>query len=81
MPHPIRWISCGGNHNLAATEDNKVYAWGYGDLLALGSGKERDEPVPKQINFSKSKIDSITITQIAAGGQHSIIIGNICSSV
>ena len=71
-------IACGGNHNLAITASNEVYTWGYGDMLALGHGVERDEPLPKRINFSKASIGgSINVTQVAGGGQHSAIIGRV----
>lgn len=46
-------IACGGNHNLALTSTNDVYTWGYGDMLALGHGFEKDEPLPKKLNFTK----------------------------
>ena len=74
-------ISCGGNHNLALTQSNSVYTWGYGDMLALGHGKETDEKIPRKLNFaskgSKDNISSITVTQIAGGGQHSAVIGKV----
>jgi regulator of chromosome condensation len=54
-----------------------VYTWGYGDLLALGHGKECDEPTPKKVNFKKAGIDNIKITMVAGGGQHSAIIGKV----
>eukprot|EP01036_Dinobryon_divergens_P029735 gene29735-38876_t len=56
---------------------NEVYTWGYGDMLALGHGEEKDEMLPRKLNFSKAKIKNITITQVAAGGQHSAIIGQV----
>ena len=71
-------IACGGNHNLVITDTNDVFTWGYGDMLALGHGFERDEPLPKRINFSKAKIGgAITVTQVAGGGQHSAMIGRV----
>ena len=71
-------IACGGNHNLVITDSNDVFTWGYGDMLALGHGFERDEPLPKRINFSKAKIGgAINVTQVAGGGQHSALIGGV----
>lgn len=61
----VTGIGCGGNHNLALTEKNEVYSWGYGDMLALGHGEEKDEVLPKKLNFSKAKIKNITITQVS----------------
>lgn len=63
-------IDCGGNHNLALTDKNEVYSWGYGDMLALGHGEEKDENLPKKLNFTKAKIKNITITQVGAQREH-----------
>lgn len=66
LPADVRvvGIDCGGNHNLALTSQNEVYSWGYGDMLALGHGDEKDETLPKKLNFTKAKIKNITITQV-----------------
>ncbi|KAJ1401107.1 regulator of chromosome condensation like protein putative [Ochromonadaceae sp. CCMP2298] len=73
-------IGCGGNHNLALTDKSEVYSWGYGDMLALGHGKDEDERLPRKLNFSKAKINNITITQVAGGGQHSAIVGRVVTA-
>jgi regulator of chromosome condensation len=73
----IAFIGCGGNHNLALTTKGEVYSWGYGDMSALGHGKDDDEFLPKKINFEKAKIKNIKVTQVAGGGQHSAIIGEV----
>ena len=73
-------IACGGNHNLAVTAAPgacEVFTWGYGDMLALGHGQEKDEATPRKINFAKAKIGHIAVTQVAGGGQHSAIIGQV----
>lgn len=70
-------FGCGGNHNLVLTDKGDVYTWGYGDMLALGHGEDKDEIYPKKVNFLKAKIKNITITQVAGGGQHSAIIGQV----
>jgi regulator of chromosome condensation len=74
-------IACGANHNLVITSKNDIYSWGYGDMLALGHGKERDELVPKKLNFEKAKIDRIKVTQVSGGGQHSAIIGRVLTTI
>lgn len=84
----ISEISCGGNHNLAMgrSKSNEkappvVYTWGYGEMLALGHGKDSDESTPRKIDFSKgAKIPNIVVTQVAGGGQHSAIIGQVLSA-
>jgi len=70
-------ISGGGNHNMAVTANYELYTWGYGDMLALGHGQEKDEPTPRKLNLAKAKIKNIEITQVSAGGQHSAIIGKV----
>ena len=67
-------IASGGNHCLARTASDKVntiYSWGFGEMLQLGNGKEKDEPIPFKLPISFSNI-----LQIDAGGQHSIILAN-----
>lgn len=75
----IKKIACGSNHNFAVTETNDVYSWGYGDLLALGNGKDQDEPVPKKLNLTKAKnIDAdFEVSMVSGGGQHSAFIGTV----
>jgi len=77
---PVQSIACGANHNIALTTRNEVYSWGYGDMLALGHGRDRDEPTPKRLNFKDAKLDNITVKQVACGGQHSAIIGSVLSA-
>lgn len=82
-PPVIVAISCGANHNLAVTSTGDVFSWGYGDMLALGHGKEADEPAPKKMNLARA-IDlggkglgpngDYVVTQVSGGGQHSAIM-------
>lgn len=70
----VTYISSGSNHVLALTEENEIYSWGYGDMLALGNGMEQDENRPYRLNWSKTKFGEADILQIDAGGQHSAIL-------
>jgi regulator of chromosome condensation len=70
----IQNIASGSNHTLALTEDNHIYSWGYGDMLALGHGDEQDENRPRRLNWTKTKFGDAQILQIDAGGQHSAIL-------
>lgn len=80
QPAPVATaIACGGNHNLCITTNGDVYSWGYGDMLALGHGEERDEETPRKVNFSKAKV-SLRATMVAGGGQHSAILGEMVGS-
>jgi len=68
----VKQISCGSNHNLALTKANDVYTWGYGDMLALGHGKEKDENRPKLLKVNaKNDGEYWEIKQVRGGGQHS----------
>ena len=60
-------VSCGSNHALAfSRDDNSVYSWGYGDMLALGNGVERDEGLPMKLDWSTTKFGNATILQVSA---------------
>lgn len=87
---PIQQIACGGNHNIVLVgsgTSSAVYTWGYGDMLALGHGKEQDEPTPRKLNFSagasvganasEGGTKGVVVTQVAGGGQHSAIVAQI----
>ncbi|OMH79684.1 Protein pim1 [Zancudomyces culisetae] len=65
-------FSCGSNHNLAITEDKKLYSWGYGEMLQCGNGEEEDVSTPTLVEGQK--IDGLEILKISAGGQHSAIV-------
>lgn len=83
---PISQISCGGNHNLVLTKDGDVFTWGYGEMGALGHGKEVDEYSPRKLEVKadlmaekkKSEGTSTLVTGrvhlVVGGGQHSAII-------
>lgn len=49
----IAQVTCGGNHNLVLTDSGDVYSWGYGDMAALGHGKEKDEYRPRKLDIRK----------------------------
>lgn len=74
----VTLIACGGNHNLALTDKNAIYTWGFGESGALGHNSFKDMAAPKLVNLSTIKDASrITVTQVAGGGQHSAIIGQV----
>jgi regulator of chromosome condensation len=66
-------LCCGANHNMVVSNKNEVYSWGYGDMSALGHGKDEDSYRPKLIQFKEDNRGKI-IHKIAAGGQHSAMI-------
>lgn len=70
-------VACGGSHTLALTKGGDLYSWGYGDMMALGHGKDADEPEPKKVSFQKAKLDGFIGKQISGGGQHSALIARV----
>ena len=40
-------------------------------MLALGHGEEKDELLPKRLNFSRTAVKNITVTQVADGDHES----------
>ena len=64
-----------------------VFSWGYGDMLALGHGLERDEKHPREIDLGKvyvkgggnggggsSCLKAEDILTVDAGWQHSMFL-------
>jgi len=81
LPHGDRVvdIAAGECHSLAVTQQGRLYAWGYGDLLQLGQGVEQDEPAP--VLLTSQQIDEggehglgRAVVQAAGGSQHSVIL-------
>ena len=78
-------ITCGENHNLVLTslkgsgeQSSRVYTWGFGESGALGQGgKDEDEMRPKAIDLAKAKLPNVTMVQMAAGGQHTALLGMV----
>ncbi|ETI36877.1 hypothetical protein F441_16983 [Phytophthora nicotianae CJ01A1] len=81
----VRMVASGSNHALALTESNAIFSWGYGDMLALGNGVDRDENKPYQVDWSKAilgkdkegeeeEFGKAEFLQVEAGGQHSAVL-------
>ena len=79
-------ISSGGNHCMLLTANAEVYTWGYGDLGALGHGRDEDVYRPKKLDVLKGvnrrrkkqnePLLQTTVIEVVGGGQHSGIIGS-----
>jgi regulator of chromosome condensation len=70
-------ISCGSNHNFALTVSEEVYSWGYGEMLALGHGRDKDEALPRRVAFESNELAGVKVSHVACGGQHSAFIGRV----
>ena len=44
-----------------------VWAWGYGEMAALGTGKVDDEPIPVMLKLNN-------VLDVQCGGQHSLFL-------
>ena len=42
-------VSCGWQHTMARSSDNRVFSWGYGEDGQLGHGDTADHLVPTEI--------------------------------
>ncbi|KAI8343972.1 regulator of chromosome condensation 1/beta-lactamase-inhibitor protein II [Chlamydoabsidia padenii] len=65
-------ISSGSNHALVTTRSGQAYAWGFGEMCALGNGSDDDEAVPCQV--TGQKLDGHKVLRVSAGAQHSVIL-------
>jgi len=54
VPNIVK-ISCGPNHTVAITSENKVYSWGFGGYGRLGHSETADELVPRLIKYLDGK--------------------------
>ena len=71
---PVTQIAAGGSHSLAVTSSGQLYAFGannFGELgSATNSGTNNPNPTPALVSLPGQ---SGQITQIAAGGSHSLV--------
>ncbi|KAI9152670.1 hypothetical protein H9P43_009466 [Blastocladiella emersonii ATCC 22665] len=75
----VRKTAVGAHHNVAITEDGKVYRWGTNDMGQLGTGSAPfkpddatdDLPSPLAFDFSKSGATGIAT---ACGAQHTVLL-------
>ncbi|KAI8430357.1 hypothetical protein MSG28_000652, partial [Choristoneura fumiferana] len=63
-------IQCGYEHSLLLTDTGQVYSWGNGRKLQLGHGNLTNIESPTLIEA----LAGVTITQISAGGWHSLAL-------
>ena len=64
-------VVCGAFHNLALNSSGEVYTWGINDYGQLGNGTTSYETLPRKITEG---LQGIKISDIAAGGWHSVAI-------
>jgi alpha-tubulin suppressor-like RCC1 family protein len=69
-PSRITQVAAGFDHAVALRSDGSVWSWGSNFLGQLGTGTPADSRVPVRVDRHVSGI-----TQIAAGGYHSLALG------
>jgi alpha-tubulin suppressor-like RCC1 family protein len=65
---PVYKLICGGQHTIALASSGAVFTWGSNDEGALGRNGLEDKPLLVQL--------PIRITDVAAGGSHSIFLNS-----
>jgi len=72
----IQSVTCGKHHTILLTDTGSVYSFGTGSHGELGHSTVDSEVVPRRIEI----LDGVTITDISAGGWHSVALGS-CGEV
>jgi len=74
VPNIVK-ISCGPNHTVAITSENKVYSWGFGGYGRLGHSETADELVPRLIKYLDGK--NRGLKDVICGGSFNLGISEI----
>ena len=75
--YAVKQINCGSHHTIAvAIGGDNVFAWGFGDNAALGTGKEQDEIYPTRVLCKSLKDQGRKVLMVEAGSQHSLILAS-----
>jgi alpha-tubulin suppressor-like RCC1 family protein len=73
QPVKLGQIVCGDNQSIAVTADKKsYYAWGYGELGALGLGRKVNEWRPAKMQLAN--MEGCEFHEVACGGQHTLMV-------
>ena len=73
--HSIKRISCGLNHAVAVTKDTGLcYSWGCGSHGQLGRASNNTLNVNPPSIVSYFVTRSIKVTDVAAGGKHTLFM-------
>jgi alpha-tubulin suppressor-like RCC1 family protein len=79
----IKFVSCGGNHTIIATETNQIWTTGYNNRGQLGHNDILDRSLFKRVDtggsfrdrlFGVGSLHGKAIKSIACGGSHSVVL-------
>eukprot|EP01018_Ginkgo_biloba_P003464 Gb_33541 [translate_table: standard] len=81
QPHPraiaalsektITKVACGSNHTVAVDSNGFVYTWGFGGYGRLGHKEQKDEWIPRRVDFFQRSNVLPPSAVVAAGGAFS----------
>ncbi|KEP65280.1 UNVERIFIED_CONTAM: regulator of chromosome condensation RCC1 [Hammondia hammondi] len=69
----VRWVQCGSDHCLAATDAGRLYTWGAGQNFQLGNGEDVDILRAPYL-VDPQLFDSKFVLQAHGGSQHSMVL-------
>jgi alpha-tubulin suppressor-like RCC1 family protein len=72
----IEAIACGSRHVLLLSRDKQVFSFGYNGYGALGDGTLSQRSAPVKLVDKNNIITQKSITAIAAGNYHSVLLAS-----
>ncbi|MBZ5734914.1 hypothetical protein K8Z61_10440 [Nocardioides sp. TRM66260-LWL] len=69
-------IAAGNIHSLALATDGSLHAWGSNGAGRLGDGTTTNRSTPTLVNVSGTALESKTVTAIAAGTAHNLVLAS-----
>lgn len=72
--HAVKEVACGEVVSFAVTQEGKLYSWGMGNCLQLGSGHEDDVETPIMVEGKNLNPEEQEVLNVDAGGQHTLIL-------
>ena len=72
IPYSVNQVSCGLHHTVALVSNGQVYCWGSNSHGQLGRSKVDAVVTPKLVRLP----DTVTITQVAAGNNHTVLLAS-----
>ncbi|KAK6466263.1 regulator of chromosome condensation-like [Huso huso] len=68
----VQSVACGASVSCAVTKDGRVFAWGMGTNLQLGTGEEEDEWSP--LEMTGKQLENRVVLSVSSGGQHTVLL-------
>lgn len=65
-------IDSGSNHAIAVDNKGQAFTWGFGEMMALGTGDEDDVTQPTLL--TGQKLEGHKVLRVAAGAQHTVVL-------